>query len=162
MPQGSLQVRCRLPSHVSGCHDIESVTNGSIDWLPAVEQGLVVDEATAATVCERGNTAYRVALHGLDAVDFLLAAGPAEPLRPLAAVASGGESARIMLALKAAPAVAAASVAAGSQSSDSAGAVASLPECSQACTQSHPCELQPEFLSTSAGERARAVPSEVE
>ncbi|GIL84866.1 hypothetical protein Vretifemale_13442, partial [Volvox reticuliferus] len=37
-------------------------------------------------------------------VEFLLAAGPAEPLRPLAAVASGGESARVMLALKAAPA----------------------------------------------------------
>jgi len=32
-----------------------------------------------------------------------LAAGPVEPLRPLAAVASGGEAARIMLALKAAP-----------------------------------------------------------
>ncbi len=41
-------------------------------------------------------------------VEFLLAAGPAEPLRPLAAVASGGESARVMLALKAAPAQAAA------------------------------------------------------
>ncbi len=40
---------------------------------------------------------------GLDSVEFLFAAGPAEPLRPLSAVASGGESARIMLALKAAP-----------------------------------------------------------
>jgi hypothetical protein len=37
-------------------------------------------------------------------VEFLLAAGPSEPLRPLSAVASGGESARVMLALKAAPA----------------------------------------------------------
>ena len=54
--------------------------------------------------------AYRITPSGLDAVDFLLAAGPAEPLRPLAAVASGGESARIMMALKAAPAAAAASV----------------------------------------------------
>ena len=36
-------------------------------------------------------------------MEFLFAAGPAEPLRPLSAVASGGESARIMLALKAAP-----------------------------------------------------------
>lgn len=41
---------------------------------------------------------------GLDQVQFLLGAGPGEPLRPLSAVASGGESARIMLALKAAPA----------------------------------------------------------
>ena len=42
---------------------------------------------------------------GLDQVQFLLGAGLGEPLRPLSAVASGGESARIMLALKAAPAV---------------------------------------------------------
>lgn len=50
---------------------------------------------------------FKVQSSGLDRVEFLLAAGPAEPLRPLAAVASGGESARIMLALKAAPATAA-------------------------------------------------------
>jgi DNA repair ATPase RecN len=41
-------------------------------------------------------------------VTFLLSAGPAEPLRPLAATASGGEAARVMLALKAALAAAAA------------------------------------------------------
>ena len=39
---------------------------------------------------------------GIDNVEFLLAAGPGEPMRPLSSVASGGESARIMLALKAA------------------------------------------------------------
>lgn len=39
-------------------------------------------------------------------VEFLLASGPYEPLRPLSAIASGGESARVMLALKAAPAMA--------------------------------------------------------
>ncbi len=89
-------------------------------------QGLLVDEATAAAVHERGDTAYRVAPHGLDAVDFLLAAGPAEPLRPLAAVASGGEAARIMLALKAAPAAAVASIAAGAPSSDDAGELARI------------------------------------
>lgn len=37
---------------------------------------------------------------GLDMVEFLLSANPGEPLRPLARVASGGEAARIMLALK--------------------------------------------------------------
>lgn len=37
---------------------------------------------------------------GLDAVEFLMSANPGEPLRPLARVASGGEAARIMLALK--------------------------------------------------------------
>ena len=63
-------------------------------------------EEVAAPAHEAGGQAYRVRRSGLDAVEFLLAAGPSEPLRPLGAVASGGESARIMLALKAAPALA--------------------------------------------------------
>lgn len=37
---------------------------------------------------------------GIDNVEFMLSANPGEPLRPLAKVASGGEAARIMLALK--------------------------------------------------------------
>lgn len=37
---------------------------------------------------------------GIDYVEFLLSANPGEPVRPLAKVASGGESARIMLSLK--------------------------------------------------------------
>ncbi|MCB9452170.1 MAG: DNA repair protein RecN [Anaerolineaceae bacterium] len=37
---------------------------------------------------------------GIDNVEFLMTANPGEPLRPLAQVASGGETARIMLALK--------------------------------------------------------------
>ena len=38
--------------------------------------------------------------HGIDKVEFLLAANAGEPLKPLARVASGGETARLMLALK--------------------------------------------------------------
>ncbi|MBL8134778.1 MAG: DNA repair protein RecN [Anaerolineae bacterium] len=37
---------------------------------------------------------------GIDQVEFMMSANPGEPLRPLAKVASGGEAARIMLALK--------------------------------------------------------------
>ncbi len=37
---------------------------------------------------------------GIDRVEFLVSANPGEPLRPLAKVASGGETARLMLALK--------------------------------------------------------------
>jgi DNA repair protein RecN (Recombination protein N) len=37
---------------------------------------------------------------GIDRVEFMMSANPGEPLRPLAKVASGGEAARIMLALK--------------------------------------------------------------
>ncbi|MBE2181994.1 MAG: DNA repair protein RecN, partial [Anaerolineae bacterium] len=37
---------------------------------------------------------------GIDRVEFMMSANPGEPLRPVAKVASGGESARIMLGLK--------------------------------------------------------------
>ena len=37
---------------------------------------------------------------GIDQVEFMMSANPGEPMRPLAKVASGGETARIMLALK--------------------------------------------------------------
>ncbi len=37
---------------------------------------------------------------GIDRIEFLLAPNPGEPLKPLAKIASGGESARLLLALK--------------------------------------------------------------
>jgi DNA repair protein RecN (Recombination protein N) len=37
---------------------------------------------------------------GVDQVEFLISANPGEPLKPMAKVASGGETARLMLALK--------------------------------------------------------------
>ncbi|MBK8984834.1 MAG: hypothetical protein IPM39_01920 [Chloroflexi bacterium] len=37
---------------------------------------------------------------GIDKVEFLLSTNPGEPLKPMAKVASGGETARLMLALK--------------------------------------------------------------
>lgn len=43
---------------------------------------------------------YKFDASGFEKVEFLLSANPGEPLRPLAKVASGGEAARIMLALK--------------------------------------------------------------
>lgn len=56
---------------------------------------------------ERDDGAYlpdgrRVAfdLTGVDHVEFLVSANPGEPLKPMAKVASGGETARLMLALK--------------------------------------------------------------
>jgi len=39
-------------------------------------------------------------LTGLDRVEFLVSANPGEPLRPLVKIASGGETSRLMLALK--------------------------------------------------------------
>lgn len=38
--------------------------------------------------------------HGVDRVEFMISPNPGEPLKPLAKIASGGESARLLLALK--------------------------------------------------------------
>lgn len=61
--------------------------------------GAVVDADAAAQVgLPPGRYAFDS--HGLDTVAFLVSANPGEPLRPLARVASGGETSRLMLALK--------------------------------------------------------------
>ena len=50
--------------------------------------------------CPVAGRHLRFGADGIDQVQFLLSANPGEPLRPLAKVASGGEAARLMLALK--------------------------------------------------------------
>ena len=63
--------------------------------------------AVAVDMEEQEDGAYlpdgrRVAFgsHGVDRIEFLISANPGEPVKPLARVASGGETARLMLALK--------------------------------------------------------------
>lgn len=63
--------------------------------------------AVAVEQSERADGAYlpngrRVAFDstGVDQVEFMISANPGEPLKPMAKVASGGETARLMLALK--------------------------------------------------------------
>jgi len=50
--------------------------------------------------CIIGKKRYKFDAKGIDDVEFMMSANPGEPMRPLAKVASGGEAARIMLALK--------------------------------------------------------------
>lgn len=50
--------------------------------------------------CYIGDKRYAFTAKGIDKLEFMMSANPGEPLRPLAKVASGGEAARIMLALK--------------------------------------------------------------
>ena len=50
--------------------------------------------------CIIGDKRYKFNETGIDTVEFMMAANKGEPLRPVAKVASGGETARIMLALK--------------------------------------------------------------
>ncbi|MFI5274115.1 MAG: DNA repair protein RecN [Ktedonobacterales bacterium] len=47
-----------------------------------------------------GPTTYAFSPTGIDRVEFLFAPNPGEPFKPLARIASGGETSRLMLALK--------------------------------------------------------------
>lgn len=60
--------------------------------------GALVSEADVPLGLEPGRYAFEAT--GLDQVEFLVTANPGEPLKPLAKVASGGETSRLMLALK--------------------------------------------------------------
>jgi DNA repair protein RecN (Recombination protein N) len=61
--------------------------------------GSGVDEVHSA----QGEASPRVAFDrsGIDRVEFLVSANPGEPLKPMTKIASGGETSRLMLALKA-------------------------------------------------------------
>ena len=61
---------------------------------------VLLQQAEHPSGCIIGNRRYKFDAKGMDDVAFMLSANPGEPLRPLAKVASGGEAARIMLALK--------------------------------------------------------------
>jgi DNA repair protein RecN (Recombination protein N) len=69
-----------------------------VRWTPDAA-GAIVD-VPSATRSGRDAGRYAFDNAGLDAVAFLVSANPGEPLRPLAKVASGGETSRLMLALK--------------------------------------------------------------
>ncbi|MCY3867409.1 MAG: DNA repair protein RecN, partial [Chloroflexi bacterium] len=61
---------------------------------------VLLGQAEHPAGCIVGDRRYKFDGKGIDDVEFMLSANPGEPLRPLAKVASGGEAARIMLALK--------------------------------------------------------------
>jgi DNA repair protein RecN (Recombination protein N) len=67
-------------------------------WNPS-DTGAIVEGAAAAVAGEPAGL-YAFDTQGLDNVAFLVSANPGEPLRPLVKVASGGETSRLMLALK--------------------------------------------------------------
>jgi DNA repair protein RecN (Recombination protein N) len=59
-----------------------------------------VTQIEDAEGCYVGEKRYAFDATGIDKVEFMMSANPGEPVRPMAKVASGGETARIMLALK--------------------------------------------------------------
>jgi DNA repair protein RecN (Recombination protein N) len=58
------------------------------------------DEQGAPAQLDGQMASWAFTMTGIDTVEFLLAPNPGEPLKPLARIASGGETSRIMLALK--------------------------------------------------------------
>jgi DNA repair protein RecN (Recombination protein N) len=69
-----------------------------ISWTADPGGAVVLQEDAEKIDMSSGRYAFDG--HGLDTVAFLVSANPGEPLRPLAKVASGGETSRLMLALK--------------------------------------------------------------
>ena len=57
-------------------------------------------DVTLSAESEISNLKSQISLTGLDAIEFQFAPNPGEPARPLRAIASSGEMARVMLALK--------------------------------------------------------------
>jgi DNA repair protein RecN (Recombination protein N) len=88
----------------------ESIHNLCADLSTKRKQGAkLFSKAIIAELCDLGmsQTIFEVAVDGhhltakgSDKVEFLISANPGEPLRPLSKVASGGETSRIMLAIK--------------------------------------------------------------
>ncbi len=67
----------------------------------AVEIAQVPDEqGVPASINGQPEQYYACDLTGIDRVQFLIAPNPGEPLKPLTKIASGGETSRLMLALK--------------------------------------------------------------
>lgn len=73
-----------------------------VDGVPADLSEKHASRGKGATTEADGNAGGRYAFTatGIDRVEFLIAPNPGEPLKPLARIASGGETSRLMLALK--------------------------------------------------------------
>lgn len=66
--------------------------------LPLASNGVVA--GAKARQSSQGAATYACDQTGIDRGEFLISPNPGEPLKPLARIASGGESARLLLALK--------------------------------------------------------------
>lgn len=72
------------------------------DGVPADLSEKRAGRGKSATIAADGSAAehYAFTATGIDRVEYLIAPNPGEPLKPLARIASGGETSRLMLALK--------------------------------------------------------------
>lgn len=69
--------------------------------MPKSKFGVALNRIEDAHGLKVGDKRYGFESSGIDKVEFLVSPNPGEPLKPLAKIASGGETSRMMLALKA-------------------------------------------------------------
>ena len=87
----------RLPNARLGIAFSRRLDDRGVETALPAEQ--IVDAAAPARTEGAGRYAFETS--GIDRVEFMISLNPDEPLRPLARVASGGETSRVLLALKA-------------------------------------------------------------
>jgi DNA repair protein RecN (Recombination protein N) len=83
---------------------VDARESGRLAFLAACALLTSSSESSPASVVRVAVAVITVTLsfdgNGVDRVEFLISANPGEPAKPMAKVASGGETARLMLALK--------------------------------------------------------------
>lgn len=99
---GELSQRRRAAGEELAARIVQSTSDLAmphVKFAVLIEQ--VPDERDGVTL-EGGPAGDRIAFDrtGIDRVEFMLSPNPGEPLKPLARIASGGESARLLLAMK--------------------------------------------------------------
>jgi DNA repair protein RecN (Recombination protein N) len=98
---GELAERISRARQAASRHLAAGIVNELADLrMASARFEVMIEQREDASGCFVGNARYAFDQTGIDGVEFLMSANPGEPLRPLAKVASGGEAARIMLALK--------------------------------------------------------------
>ncbi len=86
----------------AGAHLIAAVEAELADLgMEQARFGVSIEQVEAEKGAPLGGRRYAFDSTGIDRVEFLIAPNVGEPLKPLAKIASGGETSRLMLALKA-------------------------------------------------------------
>ena len=83
------------------CGELSRSRHRIAEWLSGEVQNHLADLGMARTKFQIRLVSDKPSATGSDDIEFMISANPGEPLKPMAAVASGGELSRIMLALKA-------------------------------------------------------------
>lgn len=95
--QAAVRMAAEVERELADLRMVKAQFAAHIQWQPE-SSGALVSASDAPAGLATGRYAFDST--GLDQVEFLVSANPGEPLKPLVKVASGGETSRLMLALK--------------------------------------------------------------